>query len=112
MNFRRIGLFCASVILVLTTLPSQVVLGEGTTGNGGDREPCRSACPTDEGPGSVRCHAWGSPRATTAPTGLSPAQIKKAYGFSTSATAGAGKTIAIVDAYDDPTAESQQRLGA
>src|SRR6266542_2852684 len=44
--------------------------------------------------------------ATTSPTGLSPATIKSAYGFSTSATAGAGKTIAIVDAYDDPTAES------
>ena len=28
------------------------------------------------------------------------------YGFSTSSTAGANKTIAIVDAYDDPTAES------
>jgi subtilase family serine protease len=46
------------------------------------------------------------PLATTSPTGLSPDQIKSAYGFSTSLTAGAGKTIAIVDAYDDPTAES------
>ena len=43
---------------------------------------------------------------STAPTGLSPAMIKSAYNFSTSATAGAGQTIAIVDAYDDPTAES------
>jgi subtilase family serine protease len=45
------------------------------------------------------------PGATTSPTGLSPATIKGVYGFSTSSTAGAGKTIAIVDAYDDPTAE-------
>jgi subtilase family serine protease len=45
------------------------------------------------------------PQVTTAPTGLSPAQVKAAYGFSTSSTAGTGKTIAIVDAYDDPTAE-------
>jgi subtilase family serine protease len=44
--------------------------------------------------------------ATTAPTGLSPATIKSVYGFPTSSTAGAGKTIAIVDAYNDPTAES------
>ncbi len=44
--------------------------------------------------------------ATSAPTGLSPATIKSAYGFSTSATAGAGQTIAIVDAYDDPKAEA------
>jgi subtilase family serine protease len=44
--------------------------------------------------------------AATAPTGLSPAAVKAAYNFPTSSTAGAGKTIAIVDAYDDPTAES------
>ena len=46
------------------------------------------------------------PLVTTSPTGLSPATIKAAYGFSTSASAGTGATIAIVDAYDDPTAES------
>jgi subtilase family serine protease len=46
------------------------------------------------------------PLATTSPTGLSPATIKSVYGFSTSSTAGAGKTIAIVDAYNDPTAAS------
>lgn len=38
--------------------------------------------------------------------GLSPSTIKGAYGFSTAASAGTGKTIAIVDAYNDPTAES------
>src|SRR5882724_12031226 len=46
------------------------------------------------------------PNASSSPQGLSPATIKSAYSFSTSATAGAGKTIAIVDAYDDPTAEA------
>jgi subtilase family serine protease len=46
------------------------------------------------------------PNASTSPTGLSPARIKSAYSFTTSSTAGAGKTIAIVDAYDDPSAES------
>ncbi len=46
------------------------------------------------------------PNASSSPTGLSPARIKSAYNFPTSLTAGAGKTIAIVDAYDDPTAES------
>lgn len=44
--------------------------------------------------------------ATTSPTGYAPATIKTAYGFTTSATAGAGQTIAIVDAYNDPNAES------
>jgi subtilase family serine protease len=32
--------------------------------------------------------------------------IKSAYNFPTSSTAGAGETIAIVDAYDDPSAEN------
>jgi subtilase family serine protease len=66
------------------------------------------------GPAGVmmaRCHALLSMNgvgtfATTSPTGLSPSTIKSAYNFSTSSTAGAGKTIAIVDAFDDPTAES------
>jgi len=63
--------------------------------------------------GTARCHArvvtaggGVTPAASPSPTGLSPATIKAAYGFPTSATAGAGKTIAIVDAFDDPTAES------
>ncbi|HVM72742.1 MAG TPA: S53 family peptidase [Anaerolineales bacterium] len=56
--------------------------------------------------GSVRCVAWARPNASSSPVGLTPAVMKSAYGFSTSNTAGAGKTIAIVDAYDDPTAAS------
>jgi subtilase family serine protease len=43
---------------------------------------------------------------STSPRGLSPATIKAAYSFSTSTGAGVGKTIAIVDAYDDPTAKA------
>jgi subtilase family serine protease len=46
------------------------------------------------------------PNVTKSPAGLSPSQVKSAYGFPTSLTAGAGETIAIVDAYDDPTAEA------
>ena len=44
------------------------------------------------------------PNATTAPSGLTPGQIKAAYSWG-SIGDGSGKTIAIVDAYDDPTAE-------
>ncbi|MEN6449330.1 MAG: S53 family peptidase [Thermoguttaceae bacterium] len=51
-----------------------------------------------------------APMASASPTGYSPAQIRHAYGFdqvtfSNGAVAGdgAGTTIAIVDAYDDPT---------
>src|SRR3954447_8943998 len=62
--------------------------------------------------GLAGCPSWvvpdakGKPKASSGPTGLSPAKIKTAYGYGTSTTAGAGKTIAIVDAYDDPTALS------
>ncbi len=38
---------------------------------------------------------------TATPVGFTPSQIKKAYGFPT--TGGAGQTIALVDAYGDPT---------
>jgi subtilase family serine protease len=41
----------------------------------------------------------------TSPSGKSPANLISAYGLP-SATAGSGQTVAIVDAYDDPNAES------
>ena len=41
-----------------------------------------------------------------APSGLTPAQITKAYGFTNVPYQGAGQIIGIVDAYDNPTAES------
>jgi subtilase family serine protease len=46
------------------------------------------------------------PNVGTSPTGLRPQDINAAYNFPTDNTAGAGQTIAIVDAYDDPTAEA------
>jgi V8-like Glu-specific endopeptidase len=56
----------------------------------------------------LRLGSDGAPLVSTTPQGLTPAQIRKAYGFdqiafgSTQGT-GAGQTIAIVDAYDSPT---------
>src|SRR6266498_2142487 len=46
------------------------------------------------------------PNASSSPTGLSPETIKSVYNFPTGPTAGAGTTIAIVDAFDDPKAEA------
>jgi subtilase family serine protease len=43
---------------------------------------------------------------STTPYGYTPVQIKAYYGFGTSTTAGAGETIAIVDAYNDPNISS------
>ncbi len=53
----------------------------------------------------VRVNAKGQPAATTAPSGYGPADLQSAYVLP-SATAGAGQTIAIVDAYNDPNAEA------
>ncbi len=42
----------------------------------------------------------------TAPSGFSPALIKVAYGLNLISQQGAGQTIGIIDAYDNPNAES------
>jgi subtilase family serine protease len=67
-------------------------------------------CPGAE-PGAARCHSFvrvdnsGAPVATSIPTsGYFPADLRAAYKLD--ATGGAGQTIAIVDAFDDPNAES------
>src|SRR5258708_33555991 len=99
---RGVVVFLASAILVIAL----ELAGQAPVSAGGPMKVCGPADPD-----AARCHAQVLPDrngdlAQPAPYGLSPAQIKSAYGFSTSSTAGAGKTIAIVDAYDDPTAES------
>src|SRR5260370_6505737 len=40
------------------------------------------------------------------PSGYNPADLLSAYKLPSSSTVGSGQTVAIVDAYDDPTAES------
>jgi hypothetical protein len=63
--------------------------------------------------GFARCNADvvtdadGAPLATPGPRGYGPGDLRAAYGMTTlSTTAGGGQTLAIVDAYDDPNAES------
>jgi subtilase family serine protease len=70
-------------------------------------------CP-NAAPGEARCHSLvrvdnsGQPLPTTAPSGYGPADLQAAYKLpaSTLGGVGTGQTIAIVDAYDDPKAES------
>src|SRR5712692_6719301 len=101
-------LFAAAALALAAAVP---LLLAGTGGAANVNASAAAVCPGSPF-GSAHCHALvvtdavGNPAATTSPTGLSPATIKSAYSFSTSSTAGAGKTIAIVDAYNDPTAES------
>ena len=59
-------------------------------------------------PEFTRAHPNGvTPAGASAPVGLTPAQVRGAYGFDTLAFGsvvgdGTGQTIAIVDAYDNP----------
>jgi subtilase family serine protease len=46
------------------------------------------------------------PMASSSPTGLSPAQVRHAYGFDKLSQNGSGQTIYIVDAYNDPNISS------
>ncbi len=64
-------------------------------------------CPSAVAVGFTHCYARVlRPQASSSPTGLSPATIKSVYNFPTSLSAGSGMTIGIVDAYNDPNAES------
>jgi subtilase family serine protease len=81
------------------------------------------ACGLDLRAGFSHCNlsllatSSGQPFATAAPSGYGPADLRSAYALD--ASGGVGQTVAIVDAYDDKTAEadlnayrSQYGLGA
>ena len=97
-----------AVLLAIGMLAVSLGASAGQTANG--HANAAAACPGP--PSGARCFALvvgdahGNPRATISPAGLSPATIKSVYGFSSDPAAGAGQTIAIVDAYNDPTAEA------
>ena len=71
----------------------------------------RAAC-ARPAPGHAACHARivvarpdGAPPSGSAPQGYNPPDVQDAYKLP-AATAGAGQTVAVVAAFDDPTAES------
>ncbi|MFI2200635.1 putative Ig domain-containing protein [Streptomyces sp. NPDC020192] len=83
-----------------------------TTGKAGQKVPTQHLCATAK-PGQASCFAQrrtdikqrlAAAVAAAAPSGLSPANLHSAYNLPTSA--GSGMTVAIVDAYNDPNAES------
>jgi subtilase family serine protease len=75
--------------------------------------PDRAVCPGPAAEGFARCHAHvivdshGLPATGVTPAGYGPAQFHGAYGLGTAPPASApAQTVAIVDAYDDPTIRS------
>ncbi|WP_037853301.1 putative Ig domain-containing protein [Streptomyces sp. NRRL S-340] len=83
-----------------------------TTGRAGQKVPTTRLC-ADARPGEASCFAQrrtdikqrlASALAAAAPSGLSPANLHSAYNLPS--TGGSGLTVAVVDAYNDPNAES------
>ncbi|MFL5820496.1 MAG: peptidase S8 [Solirubrobacteraceae bacterium] len=98
MNFPRITLATASTAVALLLGPAA---GQALA------KPSQPVCPGPASKGSARCHARvvtdhsGRPLASSGPTGYGPAQFHGAYNLPQQASG--NQTIAIVDAYDDPT---------
>ncbi|MEV6051115.1 putative Ig domain-containing protein [Streptomyces sp. NPDC052107] len=82
-----------------------------STGKAGQKVPTEHLCAKAE-PGHASCFAQRrtdikqrlAAALAAAPSGLSPANLHSAYNLPT--TGGSGMTVAIVDAYNDPNAES------
>lgn len=123
MNLRKWGLaalaFALGIVTVAPASAQSVQLER--SGNSYHAAVCARGNPN----GTARCHAHvvtdargnilegkhvgASPM--TAPSGYGPSDLRTAYGLATaSAGNGAGKTIAIVDAYGYPTAESDLQV--
>jgi subtilase family serine protease len=104
MPHRRRTLAVSAVLAVFAlglTTPS--------AGAANSRASSRAVCPAPSD-GAARCHALvvtdaqGNPAAAPLPAGYGPAQFHGAYALPN--TVSTAQTIAIVDAYDDPTAKS------
>ena len=92
------------------TAPDNASLSASTTGQAMRALNAR-VCPGSV-VGAAHCHSWvrvdpsGKPVTNSTPRGYTPADLQSAYGLEfASANSGSGTTIAIVDAYDAPTAE-------
>jgi subtilase family serine protease len=103
-----------AVLLALSALalaaPSALAAAPGPGHSGNHHRP---VCPGPASARSARCHAQvvtdvrGKPLVTAGPAGYGPSDLQSAYNLTSAAgTAGGSQTIAIVDAYDDPSAEA------
>jgi hypothetical protein len=71
--------------------------------------PGRSACMSLRRDGVRHFRGLSAASGVAAPAGYSPADLSQAYGLP-SGSAGRGETVAVVDAYDDPTAEADLQV--
>jgi len=101
---RGVGILCGFVLVALAAAPAAA---SGTGRSSHSAPVCGPALA-----GLASCHSFfvldrsgAKPFASTSPQGYRPADLQSAYKLPSS-TAGSGQTVAIVDAYDDPKAES------
>ena len=121
----RVWLLSATAVVTVFASPAAIA-SASTTGAAGtglaaartakaapNQPDYKAACPTHPAPGHAAClalfrtnvpsHKGANPFVT--PSGYGPSQLQTAYNLPSS-TAGSGATVALVDAYDDPNAES------
>src|SRR5438874_13841236 len=99
----RIAIRAALLCLGLALVPASAGASSARAADVSIRHVC-GAVPL----GSARCFSLVFGNAgplASGPSGYGPADLQSAYKLP-SATAGVGQTVAIVDAFDDPTAES------
>ena len=101
----RLLVICGAVVLAVAMLSGASAAAEPNLPSPGRSAP---VCPGPAPSGDARCHARVrvdvTPNATN-PAGYHPSDLQSAYKLP-SATAGNGQTVGIVDAFDDPNAES------
>jgi subtilase family serine protease len=108
---RRPGLLLVPVLALGLLAPAAASAAPGHTAHNGPSGRNHEAVCAPQPAGYASCDAKvvtngkGAPLATAGPRGYWPADLQRAYSLP-SATAGTGQTIAIVDAYDAPSAES------
>ncbi|MGI5426845.1 S53 family peptidase [Streptomyces sp. CA-179760] len=114
----------ATAALLLTALATTATTAHADTAPAGSSKVTWTrSCALPQHKGEMACNALRvtggrtafqqehgiTPKAedTTAPSGYGPSDLQDAYGLTSAAASnGSGRTIAVVDAYDDPNAES------
>jgi subtilase family serine protease len=99
----RLALVAAAAVALATTVVSAGGTADAAAGNVHSKRVCAQASAGFAACDSrVRTDANLKPLATSGPTGYSPAQLRSAYGITS--TGSATTTVAVVDAYAHPNA--------
>ncbi len=114
MRRRVTGTILGGLLIALVPFLSTAATATPQTAPAATSHPFHHSCATVK-PGKASCNALvrsdiaqsaaALKASLAAPSGLSPANLVSAYKLPSS-TAGSGQTVAIVDAYNDPTAEA------